>query len=416
MILVRTWCVLIIFFIGLAVFCFSFFNPLLEIFWASPYINGVILSTLFFGIGFSFVQIIRLQKADFWLKTHWGKVKIDIYKIKLPSLLYPFKDKEQASSRQIFSSRSQAQYLCDEIASDVDNSRDISKYIMGLLIFLGLAGTFWGLAIMVNGMMQTIIDLESTKGGIPLGFEAIKKSLQSPLKGMGVSFTASFFGFVGFIIFGFMELLTNGVRRYFIGTLEGWFNKIIEEIKAVYKSVPPGDNQDAFYSQAVLSSIVKTMESLKDTRVEEQIYHKELTQIIGKVSDRLASLTDQVRIEQRLMMKLAESHIALQGSLKGITKAAVNGGLGLDKISKGDIKSISLTVQQISEFISSGDIMRDIKQELRFLTKAIGLASPEKSKKIFKTTAPIANQSSKAQVLENERSNVYAPLKAKHYS
>jgi len=112
--------------------------------------------------------------------------------------------------------------LLDGIASRLDESRELSRYMTGLLVFLGLLGTFWGLLLTVNSVGETIHNLQVTGGDFAVMFDALKAGLEAPLSGMGTAFSTSLFGLSGSLVLGFLELQASQAQGRFHSELEEW--------------------------------------------------------------------------------------------------------------------------------------------------------------------------------------------------
>ena len=118
--------------------------------------------------------------------------------------------------------------LLNSLASRLDESRDMSRYLVGLLIFLGLLGTFWGLLETVQSIGGAIEGLDVTAAQSATLFDQLKQGLQAPLKGMGLSFSSSLFGLAGSLILGFLDLKAAQAQNRFYTDLEDWLSSITD--------------------------------------------------------------------------------------------------------------------------------------------------------------------------------------------
>jgi len=116
--------------------------------------------------------------------------------------------------------------ILDSIAMRLDETRDITRYIGGLLVFLGLLGTFWGLTETVGAVGRTIQSLNAGTGNLGSVFDELKSGLAAPLGGMGVAFSSSLFGLSGSLIIGFLDLQASQAQNRFYNELEDWLSNV----------------------------------------------------------------------------------------------------------------------------------------------------------------------------------------------
>lgn len=191
---------------------------------ANPGLNGLIGGVLLFGIIYSFRQIIRLYPEINWV-NHFRLSDITKTQKKPPVLLSPMVkllgDRPGSFSMSTGSMRS----ILDSVGSRLDEARDTSRYLIGLLVFLGLLGTFWGLLETINSVGKTIGSLPT--GGDNLGgLEDLITGLKAPLSGMGTAFSSSLFGLAGSLILGFLDLQASHAQNRFYNELEDWLASI----------------------------------------------------------------------------------------------------------------------------------------------------------------------------------------------
>ena len=181
------------------------FAPLFDAFMANAALNGMIIAALVIGIVFSLRQVIRLRPEVNWIET-FRRQQPGLSVVATPRLLAPIanmlgEQREDKMSLSTLSLRS----LLDSLAMRLDESRDLSRYLIGLLIFLGLLGTFWGLLATVGAVADVIGNLTIETGNIVDVFANLKSGLESPLAGMATAFSSSLFGLAGSLILGFLD-------------------------------------------------------------------------------------------------------------------------------------------------------------------------------------------------------------------
>ena len=185
-------------------------------FMANPFLNGLIVFTLVLGTLMAFRMVWRLIPEVNWLngfKVGQGNEQDP------PQLLAPMSTiLGDASGRTVLSPQTMRSLL-DSLASRLDESRDLLKYLIGLLIFLGLLGTFWGLLNTVQSVGEAIKNLDVGSTQSAQVFDELKRGLQKPLEGMGLSFSSSLFGLAGSLILGFLDLNAGQAQNRFYHNL-----------------------------------------------------------------------------------------------------------------------------------------------------------------------------------------------------
>jgi len=184
----------------------------------NPGLNGLIIGVLLVGILLAFGQIIRLFREVRWVNSFRQGAEA-----REPLLLAPMKALLVRSTASSFSTSSMRTML-DSIANRLDESRDISRYLIGLLVFLGLLGTFWGLLGTIGAIGDTIQSLDPGTGDAASVLDALKAGLSAPLSGMGTAFSSSLFGLSGSLVLGFLDLQAGRAQNRFYTELENWLS------------------------------------------------------------------------------------------------------------------------------------------------------------------------------------------------
>ncbi|MDB4832070.1 MotA/TolQ/ExbB proton channel family protein [Hyphomicrobiales bacterium] len=189
--------------------------------------DSIILSVLIFGCLFILNQVIKLFKEVRWVNNFQnGDLNADIGSP--PSLLAPMATMMLDHQHTISLSTTSMRSLLDSIASRLDEAREYSRYMIGLLIFLGLLGTFWGLLMTIDSISQTIGSLNLNGEQPSAMFEELKQGLEAPLSGMAIAFSSSLFGLSGSLILGFLDLIYNQAQNRFYNELEEWLSTVTE--------------------------------------------------------------------------------------------------------------------------------------------------------------------------------------------
>ncbi len=193
-------------------------EPLMVSIQANPYLNLSIIGVLIFGVLFTFGQV-----AGLWPKVGWvQRFRRGDSPRRVPSMLSPLAtllgESRDSISPVILRS------ILDSIGSRLDESRDISRYLVGLLVFMGLLGTFWGLLETINAVGDTIRSLSVGGGSTAQSFEELRTGLEAPLSGMGTAFSSSLVGLAGSLILGFLDLQMSQAQNRFYNDLEDWLS------------------------------------------------------------------------------------------------------------------------------------------------------------------------------------------------
>ena len=200
-------------------------GPLLEAFRANPPLNGLILGVLLIGIIYCFRQVIQLAPEVRWIET-FRTNQPGLSTQSAPKLLSPTARLLAGRKGKVMLSATAMRSLLDGIGARLDESRDISRYLIGLLIFLGLLGTFWGLLETVSSVGQIISNLSVANDDIVHTFTKLKEGLADPLNGMGTAFSSSLFGLAGALVLGFLDLQASQAQNQFYNDLEEWLSGV----------------------------------------------------------------------------------------------------------------------------------------------------------------------------------------------
>jgi hypothetical protein len=200
------------------------FNQLVVFFWANPFINGLILFVAFIGIVMSFRQVLRLYPEVKWVNSlQEGQMPSTT-----PVLLAPVAGLLRERIGEAVITPSSMRSILDSVGNRLDEAKDTSRYLTGLLVFLGLLGTFYGLLETVTNVAGTIQALDATTGDTATLFGNLKEGLAAPLSGMGTAFSASLLGLSGSLILGFLDLQTSQAQNAFYTDLEDWMTSMTE--------------------------------------------------------------------------------------------------------------------------------------------------------------------------------------------
>jgi protein-S-isoprenylcysteine O-methyltransferase Ste14 len=235
------WVRMLVFLVLCALVMVVLYKQIILAFFANPGLNALIGVVLLVGIILAFRQVIRLYPEVAWV-NNFRIADPGLAIARHPTLLAPMAailGGERTGRMSI--TQQTMRHLLDSIATRLDEARDISRYMTGLLVFLGLLGTFWGL-IETVGSVGKVIDGLKVGGDAGALFETLKGGLAAPLGGMGISFSSSLFGLAGSLILGFLDLQSSQAQNRFYTDLEDWLATTVREYGS---DTPSGDMQGA---------------------------------------------------------------------------------------------------------------------------------------------------------------------------
>src|SRR6266576_6349790 len=203
-------------------------KQMLVAFMANPGLNALIIGVLLIGIALAFRQVIRLFPEVNWVNS-FRLADPGLALERPPVLLAPMAAMLGDRMGRMAISSQIMRGILDSIAARLDEARDLSRYMTGLLIFLGLLGTFWGL-IETMGSIGNVINTLKPGGDAAAIFESLKEGLAAPLGGIGIAFSASLFGLDGSLVLGFLDLQTSQAQNRFYTELEDWLSTTVRDL------------------------------------------------------------------------------------------------------------------------------------------------------------------------------------------
>jgi hypothetical protein len=206
--------------------CALLVTPLKAAFMANWGFNLLIVAALGVGIAINVFQILRLEPEINWIKK-FRTGDPGLSTVEPPTLLSPLaKHLEEIHRDRFRLSAGSLSTVLDGIRGHLDEAREISKYMIGLLVFLGLLGTFWGLLQTIGTVGQVISGLEVGTGDYVQLFDNLKQGLENPLKGMGTAFSSSLFGLGGSLVLGFIDIQAGHAQNRFFNEMEEWLSGV----------------------------------------------------------------------------------------------------------------------------------------------------------------------------------------------
>ena len=338
----------------------------MAVFTANLWLNGFILFVFFVGLISCFVQVVQLIKSVRWIEEFVNKT--DKGAVKAPLLLAPLAALLRSRGTSIQISSSSSQSILESVSTRVEEAREITRYIVNLLIFLGLLGTFYGLATTVPALVETIRSLAPQEG--ETGFEVFTRlmsGLEGQLSGMGVAFASSLLGLAGSLVVGLLELFAGQAQNRFYRELEEWLSTITSFNLTV-------DDRNSSAENIALMGI---FERLGDQlQLMEKILNKDQTASVLTNHD-LADMQDKFikNIEENRSNTnvLLESFNQSQKQIVDFLKSKETTEGGIDAESRMRLRSIDVQMLHISEEIAVGrqEAIKAIREEIANLASSI---------------------------------------------
>src|SRR5437868_3580578 len=265
-------------------------------FLANPGLNALIICVLLVGILMAYRQVIRLFPEVAWVNS-FRLADPGLALPRPPTLLAPMATILGERTGRMAISPTIMRSLLDSIATRLDEARDLSRYMTGLLIFLGLLGTFWGL-IETVGSVGKVIDGLKVGGDAGQVFDALKEGLAAPLGGMGISFSSSLFGLAGSLVLGFLDLQTSQAQNRFYIDLEDWLSTTVRDLGTELATRPE--------SAAQMGEIGVAIERLKEA-IADSGSGRAATAAMASLAEAIHGLVNHMRTEQQMIRDWADA-------------------------------------------------------------------------------------------------------------
>ena len=352
----------------------TLFGNLASAFEQNPGLNGLILAVLVLGIGYVIREVWKLRTEVDWIEA-FRSAEPGSSVQRPPVLLAPMatmlSERQGGLTLSTLSTRS----LLDSISARLDEGRDMSRYLIGLLIFLGLLGTFWGLLETVSSVGLTIGNLNVGAGDFASVFLSLQSGLEAPLSGMGTAFSSSLFGLAGSLVLGFLDLQASQAQNRFYMDLEEWLSSVTR--LSTGSALSEGDQSVPAYVQALLEQTADSLENLQRTMARSEENRSSSNATLMQLAERLATLTDQMRSEQDLLVKLVEGQMELKPVLSRL--AAVREDGGLDQASRNHLRNLDVYVMRLLEETAEGrnQMTQELRSEIKLLARTIAAIAEE---------------------------------------
>lgn len=348
----------------------------LPIFFANLWLNGFIVLVFFIGVASCFAQVFQLISSVRWIENFVAnRVRLTA---KVPKVLAPLATLLGTRSSQMKIAATSTQSILDSVSTRIEEAREITRYIVNLLIFLGLLGTFYGLATTVPALVETIRSLAPRDG--EAGFEVFSRlmdGLESQLDGMGVAFASSLLGLAGSLVVGLLELFAGHGQNRFYRDLEEWLSSIT---RLGFASGEAETSNEQDLAASIFAQMTEQLEHVQDIFVSGENSRALVDQRLGTLAEALNGLTRHIEANTpsaEALNRVAEGQERLLSVLAKMERSDAQ-----DAESRMRLRSIDVQLLRLLEEISTGrqETTIALRQQLERLTSAILMTSEQEDK------------------------------------
>jgi hypothetical protein len=316
MVAIRRYVFISLFFLCMILGLFVVMFPQIKsAFLTNVYLNGTILGLFLFGVGYNVYLFFTLRQEAVWF-SFFEKARDHESSVPKPQALKPLQQLFQQNRPSSF----MLQATFGSIQNRFDETRDINRYITGLLVFMGLLGTFWGLSHTVTAISGVISSIDLQAGDIQDAFKTLKEGLKAPLVGMGTAFSSSLFGLLGSLIIGFIDV------QYGKG-IQSLFYFIEERVHLGTLNTGAGVDGPSIgqtYSQSVFEQAAESMQLLAQQLQRGEENRQQYLRNFSELSEKLNLLVDQQNQQLTAIQNMAQGQFSIQQLLTRQSEAAAD--------------------------------------------------------------------------------------------
>ncbi len=341
-------------------------GPIMAIFWSNPVLNGVIFGVFVLGAFLCFRQVVQLMYSVQWIEG-FAADRTGHHLTTAPSLLAALATLLRSRGARSHISSSSGRTILDSVGQRIDEVREITRYIGNTLIFLGLLGTFYGLATTVPALVETIRSLSPEEGqsGADI-FGRLQAGLESQLGGMGTAFSSSLLGLAGSLIVGLLELFVTQGQNRFYQELEDWLSTITR----LSTSSGDGDEPESAGVGGYIEHLAEQIENMTVMFAQSDSTRADIDAKLGKLATAMETMAfggTQDNGQSALLQRIAEGQDRL------IKKLEDGGVDGLDAESRMRLRSIDVQLLRVLEEMSAGrqETMSELRSDIAGLSRAL---------------------------------------------
>ena len=345
---------------------------ILPVFLSNLYLNGFILLVFVVGVFACFYQVYQLAASVRFIEG-FAQNRPGANIAKPPLLMAPLAALLGSRKAETSISTTSARSILDSVESRIGEEREMTRYITNTLIFLGLLGTFYGLATTVPALVETIRGLQPTEGeaGVDM-FNRLMSGLDSQLSGMGVAFASSLLGLGGSLIVGLLELFASHGQNRFYRELEEWLSSIT---RLSFSAADGDSSAEQNFMAGVLEHMSDQMDGLRELKAGSEASRKTLEGQIGDLATTMTNLATRMETgddTRDALLRVADGQDRLLAQLA----QGGGGGEGLDAEARMRLRSIDVQLLRLVEEIAAGrlETTAEIRGDLARLTNTIARA------------------------------------------
>ncbi|MDP2193088.1 MAG: hypothetical protein Q8K36_00970 [Alphaproteobacteria bacterium] len=336
-------------------------GKIIDIFNHNIWLNSLILLSFLVGSALCIYQVFILKAEYEWLECIQKDQELSLSK-KAPKILAPLHETLQGYTRGSLSHVA-AQGLLSSVEQRLDEHRDMNRYLIGLLVFLGLVGTFWGLSKTIGAIAGVITGIDVNATEIKDAFQNLKAGLQAPLTGMGYAFSSSLFGLLGSLAMSFLDVQVSKVFSKFYQAVERKLGHLVKNDNAQLLSPAAGPA----YTEALVEQLAEAMNAFQAQLDRSEEARIQTTKAVLNFSGQLHQFTELMKTNLSHMDQLTHQHFELQQQMARLLH------IHNDDSYKKSIRVIEGTTQNIFDELSNGrtKFTDDMRQEIRMLSKTL---------------------------------------------
>lgn len=368
--------------VAVAIAGYVLWRPALAAFMANPALNGVIVGVLLVGIVVCVRQALTLFSEISWIEAY-QRQSAGAAPAHAPRLMAPIAralgDDGQKATLTTMSTRA----LLDGVDSRLDEGRELARYLVGLLIFLGLLGTFWGLLETVRSIGDVVdglaVDSTNASAGAVM-FDQLRAGLRAPLDGMGTAFSSSLFGLSGALALGFLDLQAGQAQNRFYNDVEDWLSGMARFRASPLAGDGEGDGaRPSAFTEALLQQTAEALDDLRRLVARSEDGRRDTSQGLARMTDRLQDLGERLEslgaIVER-QQRVIDSATASQADI-GQGLAALTAQLGApspgDPEARRQLAQIERLLARMGDGMEAGrtELAHELRSEFRLLARAL---------------------------------------------
>ena len=353
-----------------------------SIFLSNVWLNGAIVVVFVVGVITCFWQVLQLSTSVRWIEG-FAEERTGHQMTRAPQLLAPLASLMRSRGKSRHISTTSARSILDSVATRIEEARDITRYIVNLLIFLGLLGTFYGLATTVPAVVDTIRSLAPQEGETSVEvFARLMTGLESQLGGMGTAFSSSLLGLTGSLVVGLLELFASHGQNRFYRELEEWLSTITR--LGVASGEADGESEGGAMP-AVIEQMAEQMEALQTMFTQSDVSRSMIDERLGEVAGAVSRLAERMEADRTGEKQIAEALARVTEGQERLTEVLTTRKEGeidlgeLDPEARMRLRSIDVQLLRLLEEISASrqETMGELRQDMSVLISTLRRAAGE---------------------------------------